>query len=149
MKYIHKEIEISIRDIINKRLKALKERVGNTNHLLGLLLESNEQEIKIHGNKYSGMTIEDIIEECKLFYFAGEETSSSLLVWTLILLAKHQEWQSRAREEVLQQFGRNVPDFEGLNRLKTVRFYLRLVLSLIHFKLNYSRRFFLPVYGVI
>jgi cytochrome P450 len=128
MRAIDREICTILRGIIEKKDRAIKSGEASSDDLLGLLLESNRRES--NGKEDLGMSTEDIIEECKLFYFAGMETTSVLLTWTLILLSMHPEWQEQARKEVLHHFGRTTPDFENLSRLKIVTMVLYEVLRL-------------------
>ncbi|RHN74761.1 putative 11-oxo-beta-amyrin 30-oxidase [Medicago truncatula] len=131
LKEINRDIIASLNDIINKREREIKAGEATKNDLLGILLESNHKEIKDNNNnKNVGMNLDDVIKECKLFYLAGEETTSVLLVWTIVLLSRHPNWQARAREEVLQVFGNKQPDFEGLNHLKIMTMILYEVLRL-------------------
>ncbi|KAG8363627.1 hypothetical protein BUALT_Bualt19G0042100 [Buddleja alternifolia] len=129
MKETVKEIESSVLRIINKRIKAMEAGEASSDDLLGLLLESNFKEIQQRGNRF-GMSLKEVIEECKLFYFAGQETTSTMLVWTMVLLSKHKDWQVRARDEVLQVFGRGKPDYQELNNLKIVSMIFHEVLRL-------------------
>ncbi|KZV28285.1 secologanin synthase-like [Dorcoceras hygrometricum] len=129
MKEIVREVESSILGIINKRMKVIESGEANSDDLLGILLESNFQEIQQNG-KDSGMSLEEVIEECRLFYIAGQETTSSLLVWTMILLSKHLDWQIRAREEVLHVLGSSQPDFHHLSHLKIITMIFHEVLRL-------------------
>lgn len=119
MKAIEREIQFSLKSIINKKMEAIKAGKGSGDDLLGILLESNFNEVQ-HGNKNVGMSAQDVIEECKLFYFAGQESTSVLLVWTMVLLSIHPNWQAQARKEVLQVIGNGKLDFEDLSQLKIV-----------------------------
>uniref|UniRef100_J3L235 Secologanin synthase n=2 Tax=Oryza brachyantha TaxID=4533 RepID=J3L235_ORYBR len=145
MKQIAAEIEGMLKCIIAKRLKALKAGEASSDDLLGLLLESNLDHSKGNGNANSGITIDDVIGECKLFYFAGMETTSVLLTWTMIVLSMHPEWQDRAREEVLQVFGSRAPDYDGLSRLRTVTMVLYEVLRLYTPLTSLQRKTYKPM----
>ncbi|KAH6775512.1 hypothetical protein C2S52_013073 [Perilla frutescens var. hirtella] len=130
---IIEEIKWRIKGIIEKRQKAMDE--APSNDLLGILLDSNARFIKEEGNSNNinggGMSVEDVMNECEQFYLVGSETTSCLLVWTMVLLCQHPHWQTRAREEVNRVFGDNPhPTFESLNHLKTVTMILQEVLRL-------------------
>ena len=87
-------------------MQAMREGESTKDYLLGLLLESNMRHTAEHGQSSQGLTIEEVIEDCKLFYFAGMGTTSVLLTWTMLLLSMHPEWQDHAREEILGLFGK-------------------------------------------
>lgn len=143
MKEISKEIATLILGIINEREKSMKAGEAMKTDLLSILMESNLKEIKQHGNnKDIGMSIEDIIVECKLFYAVGQETTATLLVWTMVMLSTYPEWQERARAEVFDIFGNKKPDYDGLSRLKVVS----VQFSSIYFPLVYFSHFNLISY---
>ncbi|KAF8675952.1 hypothetical protein HU200_047452 [Digitaria exilis] len=120
-----------LQGIVGKRERAMKEgRANNNDDLLGLLMESNIAETKQAGTSKPIMTMEDIIGELKLFYFAGMDTTAVLLTWTMVVLSVHPEWQDSAREEVLRVFGKNQPDLDGIHQLKIVTMILYEVLRL-------------------
>ncbi|XP_039143367.1 cytochrome P450 CYP72A219-like [Dioscorea cayenensis subsp. rotundata] len=129
--FIDKEIKRMLREIICKKLDLMEMGTSANDDLLGLLLQSyNQNAASKDKNKNNGITIDDIIEECKLFYFAGQETTSVLLTWTLILLSIYPNWQQKAREEVLHTCGKNPPDFESISHLKIVNMIIHEVLRL-------------------
>ena len=120
MKAIKRETNTILRGIIEKRHEAMKNGEPAKDDLLGMLMESNMNYSDSDGKSSRGITVEEVIEECKLFYFAGSETTAIVLTYTMVALSMHPEWLDRARDEVLQVFGQNKPDFSGAGRLKVV-----------------------------
>ncbi|CAA6657559.1 unnamed protein product [Spirodela intermedia] len=99
------EIDKEIRDSLRRLIRS-KDSAGDliSKNLLGLMMSSNKE-----GAEEDQMGIEEIIDECKTFYFAGKETTANLLTWALLLLALHQEWQTKTREEVKNLCGEHNP----------------------------------------
>eukprot|EP01018_Ginkgo_biloba_P026356 Gb_22915 [translate_table: standard] len=128
---LDREIKRSLRKLIEGREQSLStgrsESYGND--LLGLMMTANKKERGWSPQSLS-MTVEEIIDECKIFFFAGHETTSTLLTWTMVLLGMHQEWQEQARKEVVEVCGKDVPHSETINRLKIVTMVLNEALRL-------------------
>ncbi|VAH00038.1 unnamed protein product [Triticum turgidum subsp. durum] len=92
MKQIAAEIERVLKGIVAKRENAMRAGEATSDDLLGLLLESNMAAHCRDDSKGAGMgiTTDDVIGECKLFYFAGAETTSVLRLYTPVT-AIHRE----------------------------------------------------------
>ncbi|KAL0653869.1 hypothetical protein Bca4012_096560 [Brassica carinata] len=116
-----RDIRAIFKDMIETKEKEIKRGRANDKNsdLLCSMLDSNAKQIKQHGPD-SGLSLDDLIDDCKAFYLAGQHATSSLFVWTLVALSQHQDWQNKARDEISQAFGNNEPDFEGLSHLKVV-----------------------------
>ncbi|KAF5777977.1 putative secologanin synthase [Helianthus annuus] len=130
MREIDRELKTLIRSHIDNRIIAMERGEGMKDDLLGILLDSNFKAIKEQGNNNSGLTIDEIIEECKFLYVGGHETTLNFLVWSMVLLAQHTDWQDKARDEVSQFIGDNIPDKDALNRLKILGMFINEVLRL-------------------
>ena len=101
--------------IIEGRL-AEKDTNGYGNDLLGLMLEARALEQEGH----QMLATQEIVDECKTFFFAGQDTTSHLLTWTMFLLSRYPEWQHKLREEVLRECGNAVPNLDMVTKLKLV-----------------------------
>lgn len=128
---LERKVRGTLMEIINERQATAKDARGYGNDLLGLMLEANAS-AGDDGRRIM-ITMDEIIDECKTFFFAGHETTSHLLTWAMFLLGTHPEWQERLREEVLRECGggMEVPlHGDALNKLKLVTMVLYETLRL-------------------
>ncbi|KAM5567454.1 cytochrome P450 CYP749A22-like [Rosa sericea] len=134
---LEKGIRDSIMGIIKKReekaMSGEEESFGSD--FLGLLLKAHHDT-----NDIQRISVDDLVDECKSFYFVGQETSNTLLSWTVLLLALHTDWQEKARKEVLQLFGKQTPNPDGLAKLKTMSMIFNESLRLYSPAVTVARR---------
>ncbi|KAH9292686.1 hypothetical protein KI387_042130, partial [Taxus chinensis] len=111
---LKKEVEESLERVVEARRESVSMgRCNSYGHdLLGLMLAECEK------GSSTKFTTQELMDECKTFFFAGQDTTSTLLTWTTMLLALHPEWQRRAREEVLTVCNGRPPNFNTLPHLK-------------------------------
>ncbi|XP_040944008.1 cytochrome P450 CYP749A22 isoform X1 [Gossypium hirsutum] len=122
-----KEIQDRLMKIVKKREdKAVNGEVHSFgNDFLGLLLN-----VYHDSDEKNRISLEDLVAECKTFYFAGQETVNSLLAWIVLHLAIHGDWQEKARREVVDIFGNQNPHLEGIAKLKIMTMIINETLRL-------------------
>ena len=121
---LEKEMRNCILEIIRKREEKVMsgEEDSFGSDFLGLLVQAHHD-----SNDNQKISVDDLVDECKTFYFAGQETTNTLLAWTIMLLAMHTDWQEEARKEVLSLFGHQNPNLENIAKLKIVSHKMRLM----------------------
>lgn len=100
------EIDKILMRIINER----RASGVDSDDLLDLLLNTRYED-------GSPMPDRQIMDEAKIFYAAGHETSALALTWTFYLLAEHPEINNRLYESLKSSLGDEVPSFERLSEL--------------------------------
>ncbi|KAI7982035.1 hypothetical protein LOK49_Contig1G00015 [Camellia lanceoleosa] len=103
--------------------------------LLGLLVKASND-----ADENKRITVENVVDECKAFYIAGHETTTTLLAWSVLLLAIHTDWQEEARKEVLELFGQQDPNAEGIPRMKKMNMIINESLRLYSPIINITRK---------
>ncbi|KAI5398849.1 hypothetical protein KIW84_064291 [Lathyrus oleraceus] len=120
---LDRKMKKSLKCIIESRLNSQSDSSFYGDDLLGIMMDTK----KDGPNK---LNMNEIMEECKTFFFTGHETTSNLLVWTVFLLSLHTDWQEKLRQEVMQICGMEIPDPDMLSKLKMVNMVLLEALRL-------------------
>lgn len=97
--------------ILEHLTKVVRERQLNpTNDALSLLVQAKDEE----GNC---MSEKELIAQAVLLLFAGHETTTSMLTWLCLELARHPEVMQRAREEQMQLASQDTLSLEQLGQM--------------------------------
>lgn len=86
------ETDEIIRDIVEERKKSEEKH----NDLLDMLLETRYEDTG------EGMSTQQLIDEIKILFIAGHETTANALTFTLHLLGNHPEIQQKVLDEILE-----------------------------------------------
>ncbi|XP_061353359.1 cytochrome P450 734A1-like [Gastrolobium bilobum] len=122
-----KRLEKKTRELIRVLIEDSHKALKNSDNLLSLLISSH----KSFNNETQTLGLDEIIDDCKNFYMAGKETNANSISWALFLLGLNQEWQSKAREEVLRVLGPHTPPTaETLSDLKFASLIIQETLRL-------------------
>ncbi|CAB4271424.1 unnamed protein product [Prunus armeniaca] len=118
------EINQLFLSIISARKKSIRESTPQ-HDLLGILLKQSEQ-----GGFTKALTTQDLVDECKTFFFGGHETTALAITWTMLLLATHQDWQDQLRQEIREVVGDKEIDVNMLAGLKKMGWVMNEVFRL-------------------
>nr|XP_043625846.1 cytochrome P450 CYP749A22-like [Erigeron canadensis] len=133
---LEKAIKRSILAIVKKRKANTDEGDDEFgNDFLGQIVK-----IANHSDESKRITVGQMIDELKAIYGAGHLTTTSLLSWTVFLLAINQDWQDKVREEVLEFFGQGSPNSDGIARLKNMNMVINESLRLYPPVLQLTRK---------
>lgn len=109
------EINQLFLSIIGERKKSIRSETQQ-HDLLGMLLKESDKP----GNFSRSLTTQELVDECKTFFFGGHETTALAITWTMLLLATHTDWQDELRAEVKEVLGDKEIDVNNLAGLKKV-----------------------------
>lgn len=98
------EVRRLFRKMIDERIRKRRAGIEDGRDMFDLFLDELYDEKQAKQVDVNSI-VEDAIANCKVFFFAGYETTSTLLIWIMVNLAIHKEWQDRGREEVLRVLG--------------------------------------------
>lgn len=137
---LQEEVETIILKVIeDHEAENQKSRTqGNQKDLLQIILEGAASATAdgsgkgIFGHQYNINQL--ILDICKNIYFAGSESTALAIIWTLLLLALHPDWQQRVRSEIMETYASMLPhsfhDMDKLRKLKALTMVIQESLRL-------------------
>ncbi len=107
----HEQISRDADQIILDVIRERKASGNDGGDLLQMLLDSRYEDTG------EPMTDQQLLDESKILFVAGHETTANALAWTWYLLSQHPEAISAIRQELDQVVGVGNPTFSDLSKL--------------------------------
>lgn len=113
------------KEIYQTILEIAKNCSSDSKSIIQTLVEGSK-----HGELGSSTPQQFIADNCKELCIVAMDVPGITGIWGLMLLALHPEWQARARAEVLQVCGGQIPDAEKLGKMRVLKMIIQEILRL-------------------
>ncbi|XP_055604321.1 cytochrome P450 6a2-like [Uranotaenia lowii] len=120
LKMFSKNIEAFYTDLVCGTIQHREQNKVQRNDFMNLLIQ-----LKNSANPEERITINEIVAQAFVFFFAGFETSSTTMVNCLFELARNQEIQEKLRSEILKTCGTSKITYEMATSIE----YLNMVVD--------------------
>jgi cytochrome P450 len=107
----HEQLRDDADAIIRSYIEERRHSKASHSDLLQMLMEARYEDTG------EGMTDQQLIDEVKILFVAGHDTSANALAWTWYLLSEHPEVLEKVRAEVSEKIGEEEPTFERIMQL--------------------------------
>ncbi|CAD7079487.1 unnamed protein product [Hermetia illucens] len=111
---LRKDVTNFFLDTVRKTVEYRKGNDIQRNDFMDLLIQMTKD-----SNEDGKLTLEQIAAQASLFFFAGFETSSSVMTFCLYELALNQDIQEKARQEIVQVLASHdgILTYEGMQQM--------------------------------
>ena len=121
MQHLDTKINTLLHEIIDNRCKSSMQTKTESPYgddLLGRMLAASSDG---EGEDVLDFNLTSVFNNCKLMFFAGQDTVAVSILYTMLMLARYPEWQDQARQEILTVVGNDEKfDAGKLHDLKIV-----------------------------
>lgn len=128
-----------------KNNREFKKSIANLDRLINKVIEQSKLKPRdpehnlTHAllNSVDGINNQFIVDQVKTMVFAGHETTSSVLSWTLYLLTKHPDWLFKVENEIKEVLKNQTASYETMNKL-----------TMLNLVVNESMRLYPPNWSI-
>lgn len=119
------DVENFFMGVVRDTMRYREENEVKRNDFMNLLLElkNNQSALRAEGEDYTNLTFSEIAAQAFIFLVAGSETSSNTIVFALYEMARNEEIQEKARQEIQEVLGKFNQEisYESMTEMKYLK----------------------------